>query len=237
MPGTLKSVGAIAVLVLAAACSGAPANTTGPTIAGSSPGATTQTTQAATVAPTTAPTPPPVGGGSECAPFATMNPASFALPSFAPDPQIVAIFPSEIDGEPVTDLQTVRWLESICFYSGQAGVDRTKANGGSGTLLANLTYGFAHATVGGDSVTISAYRVAGQDGNVVIQNLALFVSGLTGQTPEPFTTSQTNLGGKAAYAITGSDGEVSYAYVIGDVVVSVSDVDETQAATIFAAFP
>jgi hypothetical protein len=166
-----------------------------------------------------------------------MNPASFALPSLIPDPTIDAIFPDQIDGQPVTDVQSASWLQSICFYSGQAGVDEMKARPGGSALLANLTYGTAKATVGDESVTISAFRVAGQDANQVIQNMTLFITGLTGQTPEPFTTAQVSLGGKNVIAVTNSNGDVSYAYVIGDIVISVNDVDETQSATIFAAFP
>jgi hypothetical protein len=224
--------------LLLAAC-GAAAPTAAPTPGGGTPtggtpGATA--TPAATVAGTPQVTAPPVGGGNECAPFPTMNPASFALPSLAPDPQIEAIFPAQIDGQPVTKVQSASWLQTICFYSGQAEVDRLKARTG-GLVLANLTYGSAKATVADEEVDLSAFRIAGADGNALIQNISAVVAGLFGSTPEPFTTSQTTIGGKPAWVITDSTGDVSYAYVKGDVVVSVSDVSEEVAATVFAALP
>jgi hypothetical protein len=233
MPGLLKTASAAALLLVVVACSAAPATNTTP------PGGTTGPTQAptATAQATQQGTAPPVGGGTECGAFPTFSLASPVIPSFAPDPVIVALFPAEIDGQPVTDVQSASWLQTICFYGGQAQVDRLKATSSGGTLLANLTFGSATANVGGSDVNLSAFRIPGSDGNQIIQNASLFVAGLTGQTPEPFTTTQTTIGGKAAYVITDSSGSVSYAYVKGDAVVVIDNADATQAATILAALP
>jgi hypothetical protein len=233
MPGILKTAGAAALLLIVVACSAAPATTSTPA------GGTTAPTLAATATAqsTLQPTPPPVGGGSECGAFPTFNLASPVLPSFAPDPVIVALFPAEIDGQPVTNVQSASWIQTICFYGGQAEVDRLKATSSGGALLANLTFGSATANVGGSDVNIAAFRLPGQDGNSIIQNASLFVAGLTGKTPEPFTTTQTNLGGKAIYVLTDSGGDITYAYVKVDTVITIDNADATQAATILAALP
>jgi hypothetical protein len=230
MPGILKPASAAALLLVVVACSAAPATTSTPA------GGTAGPTQAAT-ATIALPTAPPVGGGTECAASPTFSLASPVLPSFAPDPVIEALFPAEIDGQPVTNVQSASWIQSICFYGGQAQVDRLKATSSGGALLANLTFGSATANVGGSDVTIAAFRLAGQDGNAMVQNASLFVAGLTGGTPEPFTTTQTNLGGKAIYVLTGQDGNITYAYVKGDTVITIDTADATQAATILAALP
>jgi hypothetical protein len=235
MPGILKTASAAALLLIVVACSAAPATTSTPA------GGTTAPTQAATATAVSTqqlpPTAPPVGGGSECSAFPTFNLASPVIPSFTPDPVIVALFPAEIDGQPVTNVQSASWIQTICFYGGQAKVDQLKATASGGALLANLTFGSATANVGGSDVNIAAFRLAGQDGNAILQNASLFVAGLTGQTPEPFTTTQTNLGGKAITILTDSGGDITYAYVKGDTVITIDNADATQAATILAALP
>jgi len=229
---TLAAVTAVVLVI--AACGGTAAPTQTPAGATPPPGGATP---GGTAAGTPQATAPPVAGGSECAPYPTLNPASYALPSIAPDPQLEAIFPAQIDGQPVTNVQSGSWLQSICVYGGQAEVDKIKARAGGGVILSNLSYGSADATVGGQDVTLEGFRIAGADGNAVIQNLSLFVAGITGQTPQPYTTSQTTIGGKPVWVITDSEGKVSYAYVKGDTVVSVSDVSAEDAATIVAALP
>jgi hypothetical protein len=224
-----------AIGALVAACGGTAAPTQTP--AGGTPAGATATTPSGTAAGTPQATAPPVGGGTECAPYASLNPASYALPSFSPDPQIEAVFPAQIDGQPVTNVQSGSWLESICFYGGQADVDQIKARAGGSLILSNLSYGSADATVGGQDVTLEAFRIAGADGNAIIQNLSVLVAGITGQTPQPYTTSQTTIGGKPVWVITDSEERVSYAYVKGDTVVSVTDVSPQDAATIIAALP
>jgi len=235
----LRLSGVLFIAAFVAACGGStPAATSTP--AGQTPGVRARLRSAAstpTAAVTPAVTPPPVGGGSECAPFPTLNPASFAVPSFAPDPAIESKFPAQIDGSTPTEVQSGSWLQFICYYSGQSGVDQLKSQGGNSALISNLTFGSAKYTVGDNEVTVQAFRVAGADGNAIIQNISQFVAAAFGSSPEPFTTSQANIGGKNVTVVTNSDGTVSYAYVIGDTVISVSDVDQDQAATIFAAFP
>jgi hypothetical protein len=222
-------------MVLAiAGCAGAPGATQSSAGGTANPGAATP---AITPAATPAVTNPPVGGGNECASFPTFSVTASAQPSFAGDPQLDAFWPAQIDGQPVTEIQSASWLETICIYGGQAQVDKLKQTSAGGALLTNMTFGSAHASIGGTDVQISALRVPGSDANTIVQNVSLFVAGLTGNTPEPFTTTQANIGGKQAYVLVDSEGKTTYAYPKGDTLVTLDDVDQTQAATIFAALP
>ena len=221
----LKLAGATAVLFLVVACSSAPAGPTA-TPAGGSPGAT-----APTLAPTTGATAPPVGGGNECASFPTMDPASPALPSFAPDPALEAHFPTEIDGQPVEELRSGAYLAYLCL-GGQAAVDRIR--GDVSFNLIQLTFASAKVTVDDDEVSLEAFRAPGQDASAIIATL-LAISQQNSDEPVPSLIPST-AGGKSVFSTApDEDGRASYGYATGDALIFSDDITEAQADKIFAA--
>lgn len=222
MTGLLKLGGAIGVLFLVVACSSAPAGPTA-TPAGGSPGAT--------VPPTTGATAPPVGGGNECASFPTMDPASPALPSFAPDPTLEAHFPTEIDGQPVEELQSGAYLAYLCL-GGQAAVDRIR--GDVSFNLIQLTFASAKVTVDDDEVSLEAFRAPGQDASAIIATL-LAISQQNSEEPVPSLIPST-AGGKSVFSTApDEDGLASYGYATGDTLIFSDDITQAQADKIFAA--
>lgn len=222
MPGILKTASAAALLLVVVACSATPATTQGPS---SSPaGGTTGPTQGAT--------PPPVGGtGTECAAFPTINPASPAIPSFAPDLALEAKFPAEIDGAPLRDLKSGSYLQSLCF-GGQAAVDRLR--GQVQFDLLTLTFASAEATIDGEDVTLEAFRAPGQDGSAIMQTL-IRVAQSGNQTIPPLVPGTA--GGKNVITTTDSDGTTSYGYANGDTVFFTGSMTQSQADKLFAALP
>jgi hypothetical protein len=171
-------------------CGGSTASPTpGTTLA---PGAT-PTPAGATLPPTSAPgTATPGGGttGTECAAYPTFSLSSPGLPSFAPDAALEAKFPTTIDGQPVSDLNTGFWAAFLCM-GGQSAYDRTVAELPSGLNWAAMSYGSATYTVDGDSVDVSAFRTPGQDANGIVQGLAALAASM-GNTESRTAASATD---------------------------------------------
>ncbi len=208
-----------ATLVLAAACStGAPA-----TLA---PGATR--------APGA--TQPPVAVGNQCAGTPTINPAGSPQPVIPGDPDLEAIFPSEIAGEPVENVESIRYVAYLCFSQGQSAVDQIVAN--TGGIDPNFAYASADATVEGEMVDIIAFRTPGADAGLMIQNFGMLILVLGGDPADnQGTMASANIGGKNVTVRTDADGDISYLYPRGDVLFGFFNASESQAATILAALP
>jgi hypothetical protein len=158
-------------------------------------------------------------------------------PSLPADTQLTARFPAQIDGNPVTDIQSAYWIAAICMFQGEAGAQQMLQNlPGSG--LEQMSIANASATVDDEEVQITAIRIPGQDANLIITNFDAFARaiGMEDAADRP-TITPANIGGKNAYISTDADGDVSYGFASGDVFFTVSDVTQEQAAIIFAAIP
>jgi hypothetical protein len=140
-----------------------------------------------------------------------------------------------IDGQPVTNVNSLPFLYFICAFLGQQGAS-VFAGALPGLNLGAMSYGRASATVGGRSLAIEALRTPGQDANILAQGLVRVTAALNS---DPIgSLSPISLGGKNAYVGKAADGSVdSYSYVSGDVLWVLNDANETEAATVFAALP
>jgi len=192
-----------------------------------------------TPAPVGQPTSPPVAvpPAEACAGQPTFSLAT-PQPSFAQDTELTAKFPTTIDGQPVRNAQSGYYLTFLCYLGNSEQVTRFTQSI-PGTNLAQLSIGSAQATVGGESLTISAFRLPGGDANQIIQHFEEFAVAI-GADPSSMagsTRTQATIGGKAAYVFTDPDGDVTYVYPSGDTVWSVSGSTEEQAGTVFAALP
>lgn len=216
------------ILLVVAACGGGATVTL-------APGATLAPgTTPAPVVPTVAP--PPVPVGNVCAGLPTFG-LQTPQPTFAQDTALIALFPAQIDGQPVENVQGARWIEVLCFYSGEAAVQQFVSRLPN-ISFATLTYAFATVSVDDEDVSLGAFRTPGQDGNLIVQSFPQMVNAIGGSTdPVQGTMSNANIGGKNVSVWTEADGDVSYLYVIGDSVFGVGDVTESQAAKVFAALP
>jgi hypothetical protein len=233
---TLAAALSAAVLLAIVGCSSAPAAT--PTLA---PG----TTPAPTQAPGTTPAPAQVPGGPTQAPVGVTGHECDAVPTFdlsnpnpatpAPDPELIAHFPAQIDGQPVTDVESMQWLYFMCLFGGQEAFNQA-ASDPDGLNFATMSFGSAKATVDGEEVDLSAWRTPGNDANSIVQSLALLAA-QTGNGTTPGSVTTSNVGGKNVYVWTDEDGAQGYAYVSGDTLIMFNDVTESQATKILAALP
>jgi len=226
-------VGLLGVLMVAA-CSAQPATQTAtpaaatPTV--TTPGTTpsTQPTQTATasVAPATGAT---QGGatGNECATLPSVNPSSSSLS----DPALEAHFPAQIDGKPVEDVQSFKWLQIACL-GGQQVIDRLPD-----TIqldFSTLSMATARAEVDDGDVKLLAFRTAGADGNLLAQAWASLAAA-AGENSQIGTFGPGTAGGKSVIVATDTDGNSTYAWITGDTLIAAVDVTQSQADKIFGA--
>jgi hypothetical protein len=224
----------VALAAAIAGCSSSPAAT--PTPGATLPPGVTQPPGGGTQPPTA--TAPPVGTPADvCAGMPTFS-ADAPMPSLAQDTALIAKFPTQVDGQPVTNISSSFWLQSMCFYGGSAGdLARFAALWPAGTA-GQISSGSGQVELNGETVHIQALRIPGSDPNVIFSHLTEFVVALGGDPADVAGSSVTtaNVGGKNAYVLTDSDGDVSYHLVSGDTVFTV-DVSQEAAAAIFAAIP
>jgi hypothetical protein len=240
---------AVVMAVAIAACGSSPSasSTPGTTLApgatATSPGATLPPTAAPTGAPTTGPTggatAPPGSGltGHECDAIPTFSLSNPNLASPAPDATLNAHFPAQIDGQPVTDVQSQRWIDFLCVFGGQAMVNQSAGDIGSGLNLTTMSFGSAKATVDGESVDLNAFRTPSADATTLVQSLALIVAQTGNAGALQGTATTANIGGKNVYVWTDSDGAKSYAYASGDTLITFNSVTDSQATKILTALP
>jgi hypothetical protein len=168
---------------------------------------------------------------------------SFALPSFASDPALAAKYPSTIDGQPVTNLQTFYFLDILKAFETDAQIQAMSAALGSfGVDLSTVSAGSAKATVDGSEVSIGSLRAPGADANQIIAHyneIQAAVNTAMGQPvpTSPPTLTQTTLGGKPVTVATDSDGTVTYLYASGDTLFQITDSNDDQAGKVVAALP
>jgi hypothetical protein len=225
--------GLLLVLFLAA-CTGAPAAT--PTVG---PGATSPaaTPPEATQVPAVPTATPAAVGGHECdaiPTFSLENPE----PSFPPDTALLSAFPQQIGGQPVTEVTTFSFAALLCLFGGQAAVDEFRSELQGGLDIALLSMGTAEVTIDDESISLVAFRLAGRSGTEIIASFAQLAAIAAGESGEPEAEFSTQtVGGKSVTVVTDQDGDVTYLYVVGDILWALSDVTPEQAATILAGLP
>ncbi|MGH3523167.1 MAG: hypothetical protein ACRDU4_10145 [Mycobacterium sp.] len=229
-------VGSIALAVAIVGCgSGTPTGS-------SSPGATLAPGATATLAPISTPagsTAAPTGGtattGHECDAMPTFS-LSNPDPSFEPDAALLAKFPTTVDGQPVTDVTAVPFIDYLCI-GGQAAFDQAAAGYSSGGVnLAAMSFGGFTANVDGEDVDVTAFRQPGGDANALAQTIAAL--GLAAGNPVAVgQITTTSVAGKSVYTWTDTDGSKGYAYVSGDTMIVVDSATDSQATKIISALP
>jgi hypothetical protein len=178
-------------------------------------------------------------GASSVAPATSQQPG----PSFAGDPELVAKFPKQVDGQPVSNVTTARFSDYMsAFNTTPSAAASTKAEldslrtifAGIGLNLDAMVFGSATATVSGSQVGILALRVPGQDANKLIQNYAMIPSALSSGD----TMSQATVGGKNVTVVKSATGFASnWMYANGDILWEVSTSSQDEAAAVFTALP
>jgi hypothetical protein len=220
------AAGITLVMMLAACSSAAPSGSTPPAVT-PAPVASATPVPDASATPPAATTPP----ATATAPGASQGPN----PSFAGDPELAARFPTQVDGQPVTNVTTARLVDFLrAFNTPEAEIDSDRQKLATiGIDLDTITMGSANATVSGLPVGILAYRLPGQDANKLIQNYGML------ESPDPGDTmSQETIGGKNVTVIKRAGSTTTtWTYANGDVMWSVVHTDQKVAEVVFAALP
>jgi hypothetical protein len=167
---------------------------------------------------------------------------SFEIPSFAPDTDLAAKFPQTVDGQPVTDVQTLFYVDLLRLQqTPDSQIEAVRqAFAPFGINLDTVSDGSARATVDGENVRLNALRAAGADASNVIAHFSEIGAALNTALGQPVpssapTQTQANVGGKNVTLSTDADGTVTYLYPSGDTIWIISDVTDSQAAKIMAA--
>ncbi len=243
------AVTAVVALLIISACSSSPSATQAPGGATQAPGGATQAPGGATQAPGGATQAP--GGATQAPGGATQAPGGVGLtghecdavptfsasnpgPSFSPDTDLEGHFPQEIDGNPVTNVNSLQWIDMICMFGGQAALQQS-ATGFGNLSLGQMSFGSADASVDGDDITMNAFRTPGQDAGGVVDYLKTLAALGTGDVSVGGSVDQTSISGKDVYVFTDADGAKSYAVPLGDTLVFFDSATEDEAAKIIAA--
>jgi hypothetical protein len=175
-----------------------------------------------------------------CAPFAGIDPAHppDTLP-LTPDPVLEAEFPPTIGSDPVVDVASGGFIQTLCVMGGQASVDAARRNAPAGVNIDDLRVASATATANGLQVTINAYRLPGHGGADLVPLLNVLSQTVAPGSPRfGDVPVQTTAGGKTVSKWTdAASGAPTYVYATGDTIFVVSDISPSQADQVFAALP
>jgi hypothetical protein len=177
---------------------------------------------------------------------------SFAIPSFAfpsfntnADPDLAAKFPTQIGGQPVTDVTTVNFVEFMTAFAGDTPEDQTRLQAfmqlldNNGINAATLSFGSGKATVNDESVRIQAFRTPGVPSTTFLTlwpQLAQIGNFSSGETPAPPpTVGSATIAGKTITTFTDEDGNVTYVYPSGDIAWGVESSDQATLEAVFGA--
>jgi hypothetical protein len=245
----LHSIMAVALAVaLFAACTAAPPATPSPattdTPATATPTPATPATPAtATPEPVAPATPSPDGAtpapggtltGDECDGIPSFMDPGVEDFAFTRDEELEAMFPASIAGSPLSEVTSFRWVEFICLFAGQTGLEAAAAEIPGSFQLAGLTMATAEYDDDEDMLSIAALRMPGANIGSIVQ-MEILAQLAAGEELGDELRSAT-IGGKQVY-VSESEGEMAYMYAAGDVLFILGDMTEADAATVLSALP
>ena len=175
------------------------------------------------------PTIPPLPSGMEIPSFEI---PSFSIPSFPPDPAIVAAFPAQIDGQPLSEIESANFLAAIQVFATPEQVQQFMAGMQAINITpASVAFGSATATVDDNPVQIQLFRFPGGDARAALDVLVRIDEP---ETP-PVITTET-IGGKSVTLAT-VDGDPEYYYLNGEWAWFLPSAERSEAEVVFAALP
>ena len=156
-----------------------------------------------------------------------------------PDPALEAEYPTTIDGQPVTDIASARYIESLCALGGDASIAAAESELAPGVDLNDISVATGNVVVDGQPVTIDSYRLPNHRGDELVSAVGVLATTVAGSEAR-FTDDlvQTTAGGRSVLQFTNAaDGSVSYLYATGDTLFIIEDSTQSQADKIVAALP
>ncbi len=155
-----------------------------------------------------------------------------------PDRALEATFPVLLDGQPLVDLASGRWIETVCSLGGEGSVDAALATVPAGFTLTDLRVASAQAQVDGLAVEITAFRLPGHSGSELLPVVGALSSAVSPGRPKFASFDPVTLGGKNVSHWSDSlTGAVSYLYAHDDILFIIDNVTLSQANKVLAALP
>jgi hypothetical protein len=175
------------------------------------------------------------GAGSASSPAGTPGPT---CPPLTRDLNLEAVFPAEIDGQPVADLQSAGFLGTVCVEGGQGALEEVASGAPDGIDLARVAIGSIETEVEGTRMRIVGFRLPGATEQELRATLMGMSEAVNGDSDKFSAAAPTvEAGGKTVKTWVDAEGRTSYVYAIGDIVIVADAVTPSQADRIFAAFP
>ena len=246
---TAITIGATLVFILAA-CGAAPAASDGAApsaaVVGASasvaPEASAPTSPEATASTATSPTASPaqasagMGTGSDCS--ALPSPDVNGQTATAEYPELLAMIPEELGGQPTHSRQSFRVAEFLCLAGGQAVVDAVIGASPDGFDLAAVQYAGASVNLGEPTSGVAILRTPGADATFMAENFARIIPLIAGSTEvAEGDVSADTLGGKSIFVFTPPEARSTFLYPKDDLLFVISPKDPDVAETILAALP
>ena len=176
--------------------------------------------------------------GHACDGYPTFNVAASPQPTMPVDSALLETFPEQVAGQPVSDKEAAPFLGLMCYLAGEVAVDQMgQSTSVLGINIATMSFGSFSATVGDNSIKVSAIRTPGQDAGALIGNTGLFGGFLGLSLPGTTGLSDANVGGKNVKVVTDTDGTKSYYYAHADTLWTFENASDAEAQAILSALP
>lgn len=242
------SIGATLIIVLAA-CNAAPAVSDGgvtspsPEASASSPvEASASTAPEATSSAAASPTDPPPGAtsgsatGSDCS--ALPSPDENGQTATTEYPDLLAMIPEELGGQPTHSRQSFRVVEFLCLAGGQAVVNQVVDAAPDGFDLTAVQYAGASVNLGEPTSGVAILRTPGADAEFMAENFARIIPLIAGSTEvAEGQVSADTLGGKSIFVFVPPEARQTFLYPKDDLLFVISPKDPDVAETILEALP
>src|SRR4051812_5958882 len=185
------------------------------------------------------PAPLAIATSGPCAgiPVLDRNAPPDSLP-LTPDPTLEQALPTQVDNQPVIEVSSGRYIETLCMLGGDASLVAALGSAPAGVDINLVNVASASATVEGQRETISAYRLPGGSGEALIPVIGILSAPVGGRPKFIADLGESDIGGKQVTTWTdAADGATSYLYSTGDTLFVVDDVTASQAGKVLATLP
>lgn len=179
----------------------------------------------------------PASAGTSCAAYPKLDLTASPQPTIPVDADLLAEYPQQVAGNPITEAKANPFLGLMCYSAGQAAVDQMGTSTSVlGINIATMSFGSFNATIENNEITVNAIRTPGQDANVLIGQFGL-LGGFLGLSVANTGLSDATVGGKNVKVVTDTDGSKSYFYAHGDTLWTFDNATDAEATAILSALP
>jgi hypothetical protein len=176
----------------------------------------------------------------DCVGYTVVDPSN--RPSLLPltaDPVLEAEFPADVEGQPVTNLESARWIETLCALGSDASVAAARRNLPPGMDVADIRVASGQVTVNGDAIGLTAFRLPGHGGQELLSVAGVMSSSVSPDAPRFLDRLQpATIAGKNVLGWTdAASGAPFFLYAAPDALFILEGASLSQADKILAVLP